>query len=112
MISEYGVVCSNTLVSSLGTFYANVQSGVVNLNFNGIGANNILVVYKVGMANTGSAKGVVLPEDLMTGSETIDLSTGSSIIDLNEGGPTIPFDLLTGSGTIDLSSTSGTIDLN
>ena len=112
MISEYGVVCSNTSVSSLGTFYANVQSGLVNLNFNGIGANNILVVYKVGMANTGSAKGVVLPEDLMTGSETIDLSTGSSIIDLNEGGPTIPVDLLTGSGTIDLSSTSGTIDLN
>ena len=88
MISEYGLVCSNTSIASLGTFYANVESGLVNLNFNGVGANNVLVVYKVGMANTGVA-GV----------------TGS-------GGPTLPEDLLTGSGTIDLSSGSDTIDLN
>jgi hypothetical protein len=84
MVSEYGVVCSNTSVSSLGTFYANVQSGIVNLNFNGVAANNVLVVYKVGTANTGSfGTGTLLPEDLMTGSGTIDLSTGSDTIDLN-----------------------------
>lgn len=88
IISEYGVVCSNTSVASLGTFYANVQSGIVNLNFNGIDANNTLVLYKVGMANTG-----------------ISGSSGG-------GGTTLPGDLMTGSGTIDLLSTSGTIDLN
>jgi hypothetical protein len=88
MISEYGVVCSNTSVDSLGTFYANVSSGIVNLNFNGVSGNNVVAVYKVGIANTGisgagGGEGPVLPEDLMTGSGTIDLSSGSGTIDLN-----------------------------
>jgi hypothetical protein len=114
IFSEYGVVCSNTSVSSLGTFYANVSSNIVNLNFNGITENSTIVLHGVYIANTGIAgpSGPTLPPDLMDGSGTIDLMDGSDTIDL-AGTVTLPEDLSTGDSTIDLQiDGSGTIDLN
>lgn len=83
-VSEFGSLTSYG--STLGSFTANVVSGVVNLNFIPKYRNTFLIVSRTALSNTGIASPIPLntvPTDLNVGSGTIELLNDNYVIDLN-----------------------------
>lgn len=99
---------------SLGDFTADISSGYIDVKFTPILPNTTIRWRRIAITAIGEFGGEFsLPEDLETGSSTIDLMLGSGSIDLGEEtGFSLPGDLGSGSESLDLMTGSGSLDLN
>jgi len=98
----------------LGTFSAQVVNGNVEIVFTANHIDTTLVFTKKLFAPAGTQPNV-LPEDLESGNNTIDLEEGTGEIDyglLPENPSALPEDLESGTGSVDLETGSSSVDLN